>query len=82
MNRPRRAYAPAYVNPLGTVQPVGCETAWLPGAVTESREYNLAADPGDAEVFVAYRDVPPWQRLSESDTTAELDRLNAEECAE
>lgn len=58
-----RFYAPAYFGPEGDLRVIGQETAWLPGAHAEIANLELESEPGDADLFLAYRDVPAWQRL-------------------
>ncbi|WP_156749640.1 hypothetical protein [Mycobacterium sp. E1747] len=53
---------------------MGDETTWLPGAAKEAHELHRAGDPGDAEIFVAYRDQPTWERLPQDDYEAEMER--------
>ncbi|OAT69379.1 hypothetical protein AWB85_21695 [Mycobacteroides immunogenum] len=61
--RTTRQYAPAYLGPEGDLRVIGQETAWLPGAIAEVRKLNDERRLGESEVFVAYRDVPAYQRL-------------------
>lgn len=58
-----RFYAPAYFGPEGNLRVIGQETAWLPGTLAEIANLELESEPGDADLFLAYRDVPAWQRL-------------------
>lgn len=63
MTTTTRLYAPAYFGPEGDLRVIGQETAWLPGAIAEITKLEEESEPGDAELFVAYRDVPAWQPL-------------------
>ncbi|MEM6107442.1 hypothetical protein AAHS21_14545 [Mycobacterium sp. 050272] len=63
MTTTTRLYAPGYFGPDGDLRVIGQETAWLPGALAEITNLELESEPGAADLFVAYRDVPAWQRL-------------------
>lgn len=63
MTTATRLYAPAYFGPEGDLRVIGQETAWLPGAIAEMTKLEQESEPGDADLVVAYRDVPAWQRL-------------------
>lgn len=63
MTTATRLYAPAYFGPEGDLRVIGQETAWLPGALAEMAKLEQESEAGDADLVVAYRDVPAWQRL-------------------
>lgn len=63
MTTATRLYVPGYFGPEGDLRVIGQETAWLPGAIAEMTKLEQESEPGDVELFVAYRDVPAWQRL-------------------
>ncbi|MCA2260866.1 hypothetical protein JF737_24140 [Mycobacterium avium] len=63
MTTATRLYAPAYFGPEGDLRVIGQETAWLPGAIAEMTKLEQESESGDADLVVAYRDVPAWQRL-------------------
>lgn len=60
----RRWYIAGYRNQLGTVSTMGAENAWLPAVEEVVAELNR--DDPENEFFVAYQDVPAWQRLEAS----------------
>ena len=61
----RRQYVPAYYAPNGTIIGIGGISGWREGAERDAKELR---SPGDeVEVFVAYRDLPDWQRAEEDE---------------
>ena len=58
----RRQYVPAYRAPNGNVIGIGEVTAWREGAEREVEELRSPED--EAEVFVAWRDLPVWQPVA------------------
>lgn len=71
MTTATRLYAPGYFGPEGDLRVIGQETAWLPGAIAEITKLEEESEPGDAELFVAGRDVPAWQRPPSADALSE-----------
>ncbi len=63
--RRRRWYAPAYTAQTGIVHTVGTETVVLAHAIKEARELRLEQDDSEPRIFVAFREIPEWQELSE-----------------
>jgi hypothetical protein len=64
-NETRRQYVAAYVAPNGNVIGIGEITGWREGA---ERDVEAMRSPEDqTEVFVAFRDLPPWQPVGMSD---------------
>lgn len=59
----RRQYVPAYRAPNGYIIGIGEITGWREGAEREAERIRSPED--EAEVFVAYRDLPNWQVAEE-----------------
>ncbi|QSM03903.1 hypothetical protein PROPHIGD91-2_50 [Mycobacterium phage prophiGD91-2] len=66
MSTPRRVYTVGYINGSGTISTFGGENSWLPAV--EAAVAEVRRDDPDNEFFVAYRDIPAWERyMAEND---------------
>ena len=58
----RRQYVAAYRSANGNVIPISESTCWLEGAERDADRLRSIED--QAEVFVAYRDLPEWEQIT------------------